>query len=534
MLLFIETNTSIKRSIPLQFDEIRRRTHQALSMAELPSPKVNLSEKQLNNLERHRNIEVLTVDHRNDIRPRPRQTNITKLQPQTDKYHDQHKHETSSSVENDDHDSFDNFDHKIKFKSIKHGLYHNVMQPDDFFINWFNNSDSLCVDEKDKSVAYHHEFAMCHDIIIDRSFATGRDGGERIEEVVNQDETVEYYTFKEGFLQMPCKKITKNYTFNRPNHMNQWMKALDVYRRPSSGVTQTVNEFTLAVTRYEYVNLYHTMTDFYNAFLLMEFFNKKQEEVNILFVDGHPKGSLDPVWSILFNSTRRISSLPMKTQFRDLVWVMQGYNSPLLDHSAPRIPYAEPFREFFLRSFNINDDHKLDCDKLQIMFIWRHNYIAHPRNPQGVVGRKIANENELIQSLQKNLTKGFNIFGVQIDKLSMRNQLEHIRKADLLIGMHGAGLTHALFLPKHAGLVELVPTYWSSANQHFEAIAKWRNLHYTKWVNSDPRNELPDKNTRIPVYVLNVIVQNMIKLICPRRSDIKGSSIYMQKKILKS
>ena len=63
------------------------------------------------------------------------------------------------------------------------------------------------------------------------------------------------------------------------------------------------NQFTIAITRYEYVNMYHTMTEIYNAFLIMEFFNQTQSSTNILIVDGHPSGTLDDVWKTLFNSS---------------------------------------------------------------------------------------------------------------------------------------------------------------------------------------------------------------------------------------
>ena len=70
-------------------------------------------------------------------------------------------------------------------------------------------------------------------------------------------------------------------------------------------VNRHTSSAVMAVTRYEYVNLFHTMTDWYNTFLAMTFLNLTQQETNILLVDGHPAGGLDTVWSTLFNSTTR-------------------------------------------------------------------------------------------------------------------------------------------------------------------------------------------------------------------------------------
>ncbi|VEL36644.1 unnamed protein product, partial [Protopolystoma xenopodis] len=56
----------------------------------------------------------------------------------------------------------------------------------------------------------------------------------------------------------------------------------------------------LIVKRYEYVNLFHTITDWYNAFLAMRWGHLPASRVKILFVDAHPAGSLDEVWDRLF------------------------------------------------------------------------------------------------------------------------------------------------------------------------------------------------------------------------------------------
>ena len=67
-----------------------------------------------------------------------------------------------------------------------------------------------------------------------------------------------------------------------------------------SHVPATEHKFTIAVTRYEYANLFHTMTDWYNAFYVMKVFNKTPQDVKILLIDGHPKSQLDVTWNTLF------------------------------------------------------------------------------------------------------------------------------------------------------------------------------------------------------------------------------------------
>jgi glycoprotein 2-beta-D-xylosyltransferase len=246
---------------------------------------------------------------------------------------------------------------------------------------------------------------------------------------------------------------------------------------------------------------------------MMQMFNKTQCETNIVLLDAHPQGTLDSTWLALFNTTQRLTMLPKRTLFKNMVWNMLGYNSPMLDHYGPGMPLIEEFREFFLTSFNANNNSKLNCAELNILFIWRRDYVAHPRNPTGSISRKIYNERELMKSVQEKYPS-FHVRGMQIDLFNMQKQLHTIVQTDILIGMHGAGLTHAMFLPKHAAVIEMIPSYWSTANDHFYAIAKWRNLIYERWSNDDPENEAPDNYTKIPIGVMHTLIKSVIKPMC--------------------
>ena len=150
--------------------------------------------------------------------------------------------------------------------------------------------------------------------------------------------------------------------------------------------------------------------------------------------------------------------------------------------------------------------------------MWRRDYVAHPRNPSGEVSRKIKNEDELLKAV-KGLLPELDVKGIQIDSLPIEEQLRVISKVDILIGMHGAGLTHTLFLPKHAGLIELFPTYWSSANKHFRSMAGWRGLHYSTWSNKDQSKELPHHYTIINVPTVVKMVHQMHHKLCPETAD---------------
>ena len=62
--------------------------------------------------------------------------------------------------------------------------------------------------------------------------------------------------------------------------------------------------FTVALTRGEFANLYHTVAEWYNVYLLTQFF-AVTEPPHVLMIDAHPAASLDDAWNVLFTGHRR-------------------------------------------------------------------------------------------------------------------------------------------------------------------------------------------------------------------------------------
>ncbi len=193
-----------------------------------------------------------------------------------------------------------------------------------------------------------------------------------------------------------------------------------------------VSEPTVAFIRYEYAHLLFNVVDLYNTFLSLMIFKLDPKKTNILFVDAHPYATLDSVWNAIFGSVTRAGALKRPTLFKHMIWNMQRYSSPMhFKHGLPA-PYLEEFRHFILSSFGISDlNRRPDCSNLTVLFNWRRNYVAHPRNPSGGVSRKVKNEQELIDAVKKALP-GHTVLGMQADLLSFQEQLKLIAQTDVL------------------------------------------------------------------------------------------------------
>jgi protein O-GlcNAc transferase len=74
---------------------------------------------------------------------------------------------------------------------------------------------------------------------------------------------------------------------------------------------------------------------------------------------------------------------------------------------------------------------------------------------RGQNNRRISNENEIVELLQK--LPGTTYELVDWIELSGSGQVAKAASADVLIGMHGAGLTHMQYMHDGAVIVELHP-----------------------------------------------------------------------------
>jgi hypothetical protein len=250
---------------------------------------------------------------------------------------------------------------------------------------------------------------------------------------------------------------------------------------------EIINETTIAVNRNHYANLYHTITDLYTVYVLCRFFNRDPKLVRILFLDAHPKGSLDRLWSQLFHSFTRLGQLKniSSIYYNELIWSQPQSKSEIDVERNRKIPpsFFSDFPAHILKQFNINTEKKkkVNCKSLNIFLLLRRNYVAHPRNPTGKIVRQLSNDKEIVDHLKmqfvnkSNINFSYNYF----EELAIEEQLKTIVETDIFIGMHGAGLTHLIFLKPNRVLIELV-TFQSSPLKYYELLALNTNISYSR------------------------------------------------------
>jgi glycoprotein 2-beta-D-xylosyltransferase len=167
-----------------------------------------------------------------------------------------------------------------------------------------------------------------------------------------------------------------------------------------------------------------------------------------------------------------------------------------------------------LQKYDVSTNHVFNCSNVGVLLILRRDYVTHPRNPAAIVRRKIANEKQLVTHLRRE-NPTLRIRDVQLDILPVGDQLKLVADSDVIIGMHGAGLTHTMFMPQGSGLIELMPAINMAANWHFRSIARWRNLVYDSWINQQfSEEEANGYKTNVPPEVVNKLLQRITRKMC--------------------
>ncbi|KAF8771662.1 protein O-linked-mannose beta-1,4-N-acetylglucosaminyltransferase 2-like [Argiope bruennichi] len=151
------------------------------------------------------------------------------------------------------------------------------------------------------------------------------------------------------------------------------------------------------------------------------------------------------------------------------------FGTPKVDFSSPDL--LQSYADFAKKTFGIKPIKSTDkTGKPKIGLIHREGR------------RKILNEDELIKSIASVAS----VDVLDFSQMSVKEQIQKVQQYNVLIGMNGAGLVNALYLPKTSVAVQLVP-YKAQLNvEEFANLLKTRGP-YLEW-----HNNHPELDRRIP------------------------------------
>ncbi|XP_018324523.1 EGF domain-specific O-linked N-acetylglucosamine transferase [Agrilus planipennis] len=226
------------------------------------------------------------------------------------------------------------------------------------------------------------------------------------------------------------------------------------------------------------VNMYHHFCDFFNLYASLHVNSTHPEtfsmDTHILIWETY---SYYSDFSSAWEAFTQNPLWDLKT-FRGEVVCFKNVVFPLLPRMIFGLYYNTPIIYGCEKSGLFHSFSKHLLHRLKIPLIKRKNKkIKITFLSRDTKYRRILNKDRLVQALKEN--DNYEVQKVIYNKnIPFKKQLEITRNSDIFIGIHGAGLTHLLFLPDWAAVFEI---YNCEDENCYSDLARLRGVKYVTW-----------------------------------------------------
>ena len=355
-----------------------------------------------------------------------------------------------------------------------------------------------------------------------------------------------YIDFRRGFIDVDCQLNEHWKSDVMPGWNVDWTVNAVASRSDATSASCDlwVDHKVLVNQRDTFANFFHDSEDFVNAFLAMAILEWQSADTQMFVTDLYPRGAFWSIWSKAFSSgqlpainawdIRHMYGKTMKGKrvcFKELAISIYGPAAPITVASwntpCHKTALVRAYSDFIIRGLNLQDySHYLSHknkpnDKIVITYMARRSQRDWPEKQfcddensffkcdywknkgKRHLGRMIQNDAALVMAFE-NLAKQekdvvFN--NANYNTMTLEEQIKTDLETDIMIGPHGAGLMHNIFMRDRAVLIELFID-GASANRHFHNLAHWYGRKYI-----DIQSPNPVKVDRIINTVKDVIKQ---------------------------
>ncbi|TQB75216.1 hypothetical protein MPDQ_003469 [Monascus purpureus] len=221
-------------------------------------------------------------------------------------------------------------------------------------------------------------------------------------------------------------------------------------------------------------NLWHSLLEIFSVQMSMDVLRmftgeeQEKEDINakVIILDELHDGPVFDLWSLHPSSTKpiRLNEMTKPTETMNIVLPLPGGSNPFWQGDWEDLPcqrsellrvFVERVLVFYRLDIIENESESADSGskrKTVVTFIDRREK------------RRLINQEQHLASLRDALfntttttttTAGIKV--VDFAALSFEEQLRVVRETDVLVGVHGAGLTHGMFLRPGSAMVEILP-----------------------------------------------------------------------------
>jgi EGF domain-specific O-GlcNAc transferase len=241
-----------------------------------------------------------------------------------------------------------------------------------------------------------------------------------------------------------------------------------------------VNDPTYIIKLDAGINMYHHYCDFVNLYMTQHINNSFSQNVNIVIWDtsgGDYWSYFSDTWKVFSN--RKLIHIKRydgkRVCFRDATFSLLArmryghfYNMPIVSGCHATTLYRS-FSEYVLHRLKIKQNGPLK-DKLRVTMLAR-----------ATAFRNVLNQDAVVKAIRSKLGKAIELNLVTYNQdTPFTEQLKQTYNSDIFMGMHGAGLTHLLFLPNWGTVFEI---YNCDDTDCYLDLARLRGVKYFTWEN---------------------------------------------------
>ncbi|KAF2757664.1 hypothetical protein EJ05DRAFT_501191 [Pseudovirgaria hyperparasitica] len=228
-------------------------------------------------------------------------------------------------------------------------------------------------------------------------------------------------------------------------------------------------------------NLWHSLLEIWSFWLTMDTLGfeafAQSNDVQVVFVDSHIK--MEPyadLWTVFSGGKKPLRmeeyanmNVEKRGYFKQVVIPLSGGSNPIWQGDWEKLncwqsELVKTFSDRVLKTFEVVDKAITDHN-VRITFLDRKG------------NRRFVHQDQLLAGIAQKYPDA-TIDTVDFTEMSFGEQLEVISNTTVLIGVHGAGMTHSIFMPEGSTIIDIMPPGLQCKG--FENIAGLKHIGYFK------------------------------------------------------
>lgn len=224
----------------------------------------------------------------------------------------------------------------------------------------------------------------------------------------------------------------------------------------------TTTNYTILIKREGALNPWHCLMEIWSTMMTIDvlrmsvnpatnapfYIFEDVQNTQIVILDDHVDGFYIDLWSaVAQRPVTRLDELRETTEFENLIIPLAGGSNPIWQgdwsiHDCGQSELLRTFSDRVLSFYNV-EPWKPHNDEIVITYIDRRR-------------RRLVGQESYLEQLQLQ-DPHVKIQLIDFESISFAEQIKIVRETDILVGVHGAGLTHGIFLPEGSVMVEILP-----------------------------------------------------------------------------